>query len=170
MSVDPRLFALDQNFPTPIVDVLQEFTEEAELIPLNGIDERLTTLEDWAVLHALHRHDRPWDGLVTTDSSMVLQTEALSLLCQTKLTLVVALGAGHDPILATGLLFAHLPGICKRTTPEVAQLWELRAVQRAHTDPWRKLEALAERRGEHATQLYKLGKLSTEDFDRDPLA
>jgi hypothetical protein len=127
-------------------------------------------LQDWEVLHPLHRHDRAWHGLITTDSSMLLQTEALSLLCQTKLTLVVALGAGHDPILATGLLFAHLPGICKRTTPEVAQLWELRAVQRAHTDPWEKLETLAERRGEQATRLYRAARLNAEDFDRNPLA
>jgi hypothetical protein len=101
---------------------------------------------------------------------MVLQSEALSLLCQTKLTLIVALGAGHDPILATGLLFAHLPGICKRTNPDVAQLWQLRAAQRAHTDPWEKLKVLAERRGGEATQIYRGAKLSAKDFDRDPLA
>lgn len=169
MSNSPRLFALDQNFPTPIVDVLQEYMEEAELIPLSAIDERLTTLDDWQVLHALHHHQRPWDGLVTTDSSMAQQSKELSLLCQTGLTLVVAMGAGHDPIMATGLLFTQLPGICKRTDPSIAQLWELRTTQRPHTDPWEKMTLLGERAGKEASHLYAEAKLSPQEFAQDPL-
>jgi len=35
----PRLFALDQNFPQPIVALLAEYlTEKAKLVPLGDID------------------------------------------------------------------------------------------------------------------------------------
>jgi hypothetical protein len=119
--VPPRLFALDHNFPQPIVEVLADFMTEAELVPLQEIDSRLPEFQnDWEVLLALHHHARPWDGLVTTDSSMIQLPRELAVLMQTKLTLVVALEAGHDPLKATGLVLAHLPGICARTDPDVA--------------------------------------------------
>jgi hypothetical protein len=51
-----RLFALDQNFPLPIVEVLSEFMAEAELVPIAEIDPRLADLDDWEVLLALHHH------------------------------------------------------------------------------------------------------------------
>ena len=55
-----RLFALDQNFPQPIVDALAEYIIEAELVPIGDVDERLATLDDWEVMLALHHHERPW--------------------------------------------------------------------------------------------------------------
>jgi hypothetical protein len=66
-----RLFALDQNFPQPIVSALSEFMVEAELVALADIDERLIDLDDWQVLLALHHHERSWDGLLTTDTGML---------------------------------------------------------------------------------------------------
>ena len=104
-----RLLALDQNFPEPIVDALASFlAEDAELVPIRVVDARLTTVDDWQILHALHAHERRWDGLVTNDRNMLSLPKELSVLCQTKLTLVVAKAAGQDPIKATGLLLAHL--------------------------------------------------------------
>jgi hypothetical protein len=51
----PRRFALDQNFPEPIVDGLVDWlASDAELMPIRRIDERLATLDDWEVLQALH--------------------------------------------------------------------------------------------------------------------
>ena len=38
----PRLFALDRNFPQPIVGVLSDFQADATLIPLDRIDPRLS--------------------------------------------------------------------------------------------------------------------------------
>ena len=69
----PRLFALDENFPEPIVDMLAPFLVEAELVPLDRIDPRLPEMDDWELLLALHHHGREWDGLITTDSSMLKQ-------------------------------------------------------------------------------------------------
>jgi hypothetical protein len=102
-----RQFALDQNFPQPIVDALAAYIIEAELVPILRIDEQLATLEDWEVLLALHHHERAWDGLITTDANMLALPRELAVLMQTKLTLVVTKESGHDPIKATGLLLAY---------------------------------------------------------------
>ena len=52
----PRLFALDKNFPQPIVGVLSDFQADAQLVPLDRIDTRMSTLDDWELLLALHHH------------------------------------------------------------------------------------------------------------------
>ncbi len=98
----PRRFALDQNFPEPIVNALAAWLRvDAELVPIRTIDLRMATIDDWQILHALHAADEPWDGLITTDARMLSLPKELALLCQTKLTLVVAEAVGHDPIKAT---------------------------------------------------------------------
>ncbi len=78
----PRLFALDKNFPQPIVSVLSDFQADARLVPLDRIDPRMSTLDDWELLLALHHHAEPWDGLITTDSSMLAQGRELATLIQ----------------------------------------------------------------------------------------
>ncbi len=132
----PRLFALDHNFPDPIVSVLTEFQADAELVRVDQIHERMSDLDDWELLLALHHHARPWDGLITTDSSMLNQGPELAALVQTRLTPVVAMEAGHNPVKASGLLFAYLGGICQRTQPDKPQVWTLAAVNRPHREPW----------------------------------
>jgi hypothetical protein len=103
----PRLFALDHNFPQPIVAVLGEFQADAELVRIDEIDPRMADLDDWELLLALHHHVKPWDGLITTDSSMLTQGPELAALLQTKLTLVVAMEAGHNPVKASGVCCSH---------------------------------------------------------------
>jgi hypothetical protein len=92
----PRLFALDKNFPQPIVGVLSDFQTDATLVPLDQINPRMSTLDDWELLLALHHHADPWDGLITTDTSMLAQGPELATLIQTRLTLVVAVASGHN--------------------------------------------------------------------------
>jgi hypothetical protein len=165
-----RLFALDQNFPRPIVEALQDFQADAELVPVSVIDKRMSELDDWQLLLALHHHQRPWDGLITTDSSILFQPLELTILIQTRLTLVVALETGHNPVKATGLLFAHLAGICKRTRPDDAQLWRLRAVMPAHVAPWDQLKIVADHQHSDATELFDANRLGRSDLAVDPLA
>jgi hypothetical protein len=155
-----RLFALDHNFPTPIVEVLVDFQADADLVRVDQIDPAMADLDDWEVLLALHLDDRPWDGLITTDSSMLQQPLELAVLMQTKLTLVAVKDAGHNPVKACGLLFAHLAGVCKRTRPDKAQIWTPAAVERPHTDPWAQLENVADHRNEAAVDLYAAHKLA----------
>ena len=165
-----RLFALDQNFPQPIVDGLKDWlSADVELVPIARIDNRLATVDDWEVLLALHADERPWDGLITSDDMTRLPRE-LAVLCQTKLTLVVAVGAGHDPIMATGLVLAHISNICRRTNPDAAQIWKLRTAAKDADDPWEAMTSLATRRGTTAIELYDDVKLSPEELAQSPLS
>jgi hypothetical protein len=165
-----RLFALDQNFPQPIVDSLREWLQaDAELVPIADIHSQMASLDDWEVLLALHTDERPWDGLITTDMRMLNLPRELSVLCQTKLTLVVAFAAGHDPIKATGLVFAHISNICTRTQPGEAQVWRLATTSRPADDPWDYLGRAARRRGETAQQAFRRERLSDEALRSSPL-
>lgn len=165
-----RLFALDQNFPQPIVNVLQDFQTDADLVPVSGIDPRMAELDDWQLLLALRHHERPWDGLITTDSSILFQPLELAVLIQTRLTLVVALEAGHNPVKATGLLFIHLAGICKRTRTDEAQLWRLQARTQPHIAPWDQLKIVAGHQNTDASSLFATNRLGDEQLAADPLA
>ena len=167
----PRRFALDQNFPEPIVDGLADWlAQDAELVPIRRIDRRMATLDDWEVLLALHAADEQWDGLITTDANMFSLPRELAVLCQTKLTLVVAEAVGHDPIKATGLVLAHVSRICEQTNPDRAQVWRLRTSTKPADDPWEFVRRVAERRGATANDLYASERVSDAQLKRTPLA
>lgn len=166
----PRLFALDQGFPQPIVEALSDYLEdEAQLVPVLTIDERLAELEDWELLLALHHHAEPWDGLITTDSGMVAQPRELAVTMQAKLSLVVVLEAGHDPVKATGILLAQLSGVCRRTDPLYGQVWKLRTVEKRPENPWDELAGVAKARGQPVSELWRDEQLTTDELAADPL-
>lgn len=143
---------------------------------MRSIDPRLPAVEDdWRILLFLHLDERPWDGLITTDSGILTQPKELAVLMQTRLTLVVASETGHDPIKASGLLLAYLPGICERTYPSKAQVWALRAVQGAHREPWDMLRRVAEHQSTSPERLMNEARLpasalggTPDDALRDP--
>lgn len=166
----PQLFALDQNFPEPIINALNEFIPEADLVPLEEISPLLVAdTDDWEILLALHHHARPWDGLITNDRMLGLPRE-MAVVRQTRLTLVVTLGAGHDPILATGLLFAHLAYICEHTSRERGQIWPLAANTGAARDPWFYLERIADHQNREVGDVWNEGRLTHAELAVDPLA
>jgi hypothetical protein len=164
------LFALDQNFPEPIIQALNDFIPEAELIPLRDVDPLLAEIDDWKVLLALHHHARPWDGVITNDSRMLNLPREMAVLRQTNLTLVVAQDAGHDPIRATGLLFTHLGYICTHTTHDDPQIWLLTASNRPARDAWEYLERIADHRSVDADELWRESRLTQAELNEDPLA
>lgn len=165
-----RLFALDHNFPQPIVDVLVHFQVDAELVRIDAIHERMPELDDWEVLLALHHHERPWDGLITTDTSMLNLPRELSVLIQTKLTLVAIRAAGDNPVKATGLLFAYLGGICMRTRPDRPQVWTPSAGERPPQKGREVFGRLAEKRNEDPEEMFEANALSDQEFAANPLA
>ena len=166
----PRLFALDRNFPQPIVNVLSEFQADAELVRIDEISDRMSDLQDWELLLALYHHAESWDGLITTDSSMLNQGPELAALIQTKLTLVVAMESGHNPVKASGLVFAYLAGICQRTRPDKPQVWTLNAANRPHREPWGFLERFADHNNRTTTDVWEEFRLSADSLAQDPLA
>jgi hypothetical protein len=94
----------------------------------------------------------------------------LAVLMQTKLTLVVADAAGHDPLKATGLVLTYLPWIADHTEHDLAQVWVLRSANRPHSDPWEWLGKVADRLGATTADLYEDEKLSQAELEIDPLA
>jgi hypothetical protein len=88
---------------------------------------------------------------------------------QTRLTLVVAMEAGHNPVKATGL-FAYLDGICQRTRSRTAQIWKLAAANRPPRNPWEILSDAARHQNRDPRELYEASKLSDADLEIDPLA
>lgn len=92
------LFALDHNYPAPIIEQAKPFLSGVELVFIGEIDSRLSELDDWELLLALHHHPREWDGMISNDTSMLDQERELAVLGYTHLTLVAPVAAGHDPI------------------------------------------------------------------------
>ncbi len=164
------LFALDQNFPEPIIAALNEYIPEAELVPLRVVDPMLAEIDDWQVLLALHHHDRDWDGLITNDDSMLNLPREMAVLRQTNLTLVVAHDSGHDPIRATGLLFTHLGYIARNTSRAESQIWELTARNRPARNAWHHLTRIADHQNTTAQNLWRQSRLTNAELAQDPLA
>jgi hypothetical protein len=164
------LFALDQNFPEPIIEALNEFIPEAELVPLREIDPQLSEIDDWQVLLALSHHAREWDGLITNDGRMLNLPREMCVLRQTNLTLVIALDSGHDPIRATGLLFTHLGYICRNTTPDESQVWQLQANNRPASDAWHHLQRIAQHQNADPEALWQESRLTAAELGENPLA
>ena len=99
---------------------------------------------------------------------MISQPRELAMLMQTRLTLVVAARTRNDPVQASGLVLAYLPGICRRLAENAAELWVLNAVNRAPDNPWERLEMVAERQGSTARELFAETRLSSRAFNVTP--
>ena len=72
-----RLFALDHNFPEPVLAAFADVLPMVELVPIRAIDAAWTDLEDWELLLALHRHEHNWDRLITNDEDMLSLDEEM---------------------------------------------------------------------------------------------
>ena len=164
-----RRFALDQNFPTPIVDSLRDYITEAELISVREIDARLVDIDDWQLLLCLHNDPGGWDGLITNDAAMLSLPREMCVLQKTRLKLVVAEGVGHDPVTATGLVLANLPQICERLDPNRAEVWRLRIVSKNPQVPMDYISTLAGREGQNPSQYFRSHCLSDQQMARNPL-
>lgn len=88
---------------------------------------------------------------------------------RTNLTLVVAMEAGHNPVKASGLLFAYLAGICARTEPGRPQIWRLSAANRPALEPWDFLKSIAQHQNVSPNALFNEAGPSSEQLGTDPL-
>ena len=166
LAVPRRLFALDHNFPQPVLAALADSLPYVELVPVRDIDATFTELDDWELLRELHRHARPWDGLITNDEAMLSLPKEMTVLEQTSLTLVVAKGEGHNPIRAVGALLCHLSHVCHHTTHDTAQIWKLRVAQKNGESVADYLDALAKKAGTTTSHLIATHKLPAGDLRR----
>lgn len=160
-----RLFALDQNFPVPLCDALKQWLP-ADLVSVREIDPRLAEVDDWQLLQALQQDSRPWDGLITSDDSMLKLPKEMVVLSQTGLTLVVAKGEGHNPIKAVGVVLCHLGHICHQTDPRRPQIWTLSVSQKKEDQVAGYLEEIAGRMGTSLQGLVETHRLPPAEIEK----
>jgi hypothetical protein len=144
--------ALDHNFPEPILQALDQYVVDVELIPLRRIDRRLPDLEDRDLLVVLHQLGFP--GLVTANYKMLKNPRELAALMSTKLTVFAIEGVGHDPLRATGALLLDLPGAIKRFDLTRPQVFWLRPRSPQPDDPWDLFARVASHLDEDRQQLF----------------
>jgi hypothetical protein len=161
-----RLFALDHNFPQPVLAAMSDALPQVELVPVREIDPGFADLGDWELLRELYRHERGWDGMITNDDAMLSLPKEMTVLDQTGLTLVVAKGEGHNPIRAVGTLLCHLSHICHHTKRGTAQVWTLRVAQKNAEPVHDYLEAIAARSRTTVNRLVAEHKLSPSELRR----
>ena len=130
---------------------------------------KLERIDDWELLLALSKHPNGYAGLITTDSGMIKLPRELCVVLQTKFSLVVVEEAGHDPLIASGLVLAHLPQICGKWHPDKAQVFRLRTSSLRPKDPWDFLTKVSDHSNIGVNQLYKDNKLTDEELAWDPL-
>jgi hypothetical protein len=157
-------FALDQNYPAPVIKSFGVMMPHVELVAIADIEPAFAELDDWELFLALHRDVRHWDGLVTNDDSLLALPKEMTVLSQTRLTLVVAKGEGHSPIRSVGLLLAHLGHICHHSKPDRAQVWKLTAAQKNYEDPRSYLEKIAEKSKTSVDELVRRHKLPGKEL------
>jgi hypothetical protein len=161
-------FALDEDFPETIIEALGLGIPEAELVPIRLIHPKLRQMDDWKLLLSL-RHLAAWDGLLTTDVGMLRLPREVSVIHQTRLTVVAVEEAGHDPIRGAGLLLVHLPMICRKTVHTAGQIWRLSAASKNHDDPWEELLKIAKHLNMSPQDLYQAARLSPQELEINPL-
>lgn len=164
--MSPRLFALDHNFPQPVLAAMADALPHVELVPIRDIDPGFADLDDWELLRELHRHERGWDGMITNDDAMLSLAKEMTVLSQTGLTLVVAKGEGHNPIRAVGTLLCHLTHICHHTIPGTAQIWRLRVAQKNSESVHDYLETIAKKAKTTVAKVLADNKLVPSDLQR----
>jgi hypothetical protein len=164
------LFALDHNYPSPIIEQAKPFLADVELAFIGEIDPRLPEFDDWELLLALHHHPRGWDGIISNDTSMLDQERELAVLGYTHLTLVAPVAAGHDPIRSTGLVLTHIENIAARTTPRRPQIWRLSGRTGSGQHPDQFIDKLARKASLDPIDLRKQATPSSAILRRDPLS
>lgn len=161
--------ALDQNFPDTIIRALEDSFVEVELRPVRLIDPRLSVLDDWQLLLALHHHPDGYAGMITADARMLGLSRELATLQQTGFSLIVAEGSGHDPLKATGLVLTHLSHVAGQIDRKKPRIWMLSSRAPLPRTPRDYLGELASRAKVSAAELFAAAKVDDATLGRDPL-
>jgi hypothetical protein len=161
-------FALDQNFPQPIIDALGRFMPDVQLTPIRAIDERLPDLGDRELIIALHQLG--WAALVTNNYRMLSNPQELAAVLKTKVAVIAIKGLGHDMVRASGALLLDLPGVCKRFAPGTGQVFVLHPRDPRPRDPWEGFKKVAEHAQREVDELYDEVKVTDAELNRPVLA
>lgn len=164
LQPEPLRIPLDHNFPEPILVCLDQFITDVRLIPIRLIDPRLPELEDRQLLIALHQLG--FRALVTMNYRMLDNARELAAILKTKISVFAIEEAGHDPLMATGILLFDLPGAIRRYSPGRAQVFRFRHNQpRPVKSPWNdEFVPIAQRMGRQASELYDEVRVSNDEI------
>jgi hypothetical protein len=154
---------LDHNFPTPILDCLQNFIPDVTLLPLRRIEPALADLDDRNLVIALHQLG--YKGFVTSNYKMLQNPRELAAVLKTKLSVFAIEGVGHDPIRATGALLLDLPSVVSAVEAGGSRgVFWLRPRKPGPQDPWDLFKRIANNRSEDAADLYSAVRVSDEEL------
>jgi hypothetical protein len=124
------LLALDQSFPTNLIDAMRPFIIGVRLASVRDFGIGLEEMPDWELLLRIDSQildGDPVAAFITPDGSLLKEDISMVAYSQTKLALIVTASAGHDALISSGLLLAHLPNIQKVLTPRKGeQIWNLK--------------------------------------------
>lgn len=162
-------FVLDQNFPTPLMKAARPALGGLDLRHTFEIDPRLSELDDWELILAVHHHREEFVGIVTADRRMLGQARELAVLQQTGISLVVAEGSGHDPVKAAGLVLTHIGQISSQLTPGKSQIWSLASQGPRPQRPVDYVGKLAAKLGRSTAETLREAEIDNEMLSRDPL-
>ena len=100
--------ALDQNFPTPLINAVRGYLPaDLEIQSLRQIDPRLSELDDRALLIAVHQLG--WYGLITNNYKMLAVPTEIAAIVKTNAIVIAVEGLGHDPLRAVGACCSNCP-------------------------------------------------------------
>lgn len=169
MSIGTILrLALDQNFPTPLIEAVRPYLPtDLEVTHLRGIDRRMSDLDDRSLIIALRQAG--WDGLITNNYKMLDVPAEVAAIVKTKLTVVAVEGLGHDPIRAVGALLLELPGIGARIRPRRSNVLRLTYRHRQPQDAWEYFSDAARRIGCEPAALWNSVGVTDEELHRPVL-
>lgn len=145
MSVPRNLrLALDQNFPTPLINAIRPYLPAVlEIRSLREIDPRLSDLDDRSLFLALYQMN--WDGLITNNYKMLDVPSEIAAIVKTKAVVVAVEGLGHDPLRAAGALLLELPGLSDRVRSRTSNVFRLSYRRRSPEDGWAYFQKAAQR-------------------------
>ncbi len=146
--------ALDQNFPTPLIDAVRDYLpKDLEVRSLHQIDRRLSDLDDRQLFIALHQLG--WNGLITNNYKMLAVPAELAAIVKTNAVVVAVEGLGHDPLRAVGALLLELPGLTDRVRPRRSNVFRLAYRRRLPEDGWTYFQQSAARLDEEPAVLWR---------------
>lgn len=119
------IFALDENFPQPILrEAIDKFVLGIEIVLLVDLEPSLLgAYQDHELIADLAR--RGVEGLITCDDNMIFRSEVLDAIERARFSVVTCRRVGDDPVRASGLLLVHLPDVAKRHKRGQSQIWRL---------------------------------------------
>lgn len=163
MNGETLRLALDQNFPTPLIDAIRPYLpRDIELTHVHLIDPRLSECSDRELFIALHQLG--YQGLVTNNYKMLDVPSEVAAIVATRAVLVAIEGLGHDPLRAVGALLLELPGLRRRLVPNRSNVFRLAYRQRPAIDAWAYIQQAATRRSQAAADLYAEVRVDEEEL------